>query len=129
MVLLAIISAVLSAFLDNVTTVLLIVPVTFSITDRLKISPFPFFVTEIIASNVGGTATLIGDPPNILIGSATQLSFMDFILNLSPIILIILPVTVLFMMMVFRKSLQAAPEARAKIMELDEIAALRNRVI
>lgn len=78
---LALITAVFSALLDNVTTVLLIVPVTLAITRKLEISPVPFLITEILASNVGGTATLIGDPPNIMIGSATELGFMDFIID------------------------------------------------
>lgn len=88
MLALSTITAVGSAFLDNVTTVLLIVPVTFSITEELKINPIPFLITEIIASNVGGTATLIGDPPNIMIGSQTHLGFMDFLVNLAPRLLL-----------------------------------------
>jgi len=78
---LSVITAIVSAFLDNVTTVLLIVPVTFSITHTLRVKVFPFLMAEIFASNIGGTATLIGDPPNIMIGSATGLTFMDFIIN------------------------------------------------
>ena len=79
LVVLAVVTAVFSALLDNVTTVLLVVPVTFQITRKLKINPYPYLVVEIFASNIGGTATLIGDPPNILIGSALNLSFMDFV--------------------------------------------------
>jgi Na+/H+ antiporter NhaD/arsenite permease-like protein len=82
LVVLALITAVASALLDNVTTVLLIVPVTYALADRLEVSPMPYLLTEIIASNIGGTATLIGDPPNIMIGSATGLGFMDFIVNM-----------------------------------------------
>jgi len=81
---LSLVTAVLSAFLDNVTTVLLIVPVTFAIARQLELNPLPFLIPEIIASNIGGTATLIGDPPNIMIGSANNLGFMDFLLNLTP---------------------------------------------
>jgi len=82
MLALATITALLSALLDNVTTVLLIVPITFSITNELELNPVPFLITQIIASNIGGTSTLIGDPPNIMIGSAAGLGFMDFVINL-----------------------------------------------
>lgn len=126
LVLLCLITAVLSAFLDNVTTVLMIVPVTFSLTDRLNINPFPFLCAEIIASNVGGTATLIGDPPNILIGSAVHLGFMDFIMNLTPVILIILPVTILYLLIVFRKDLHVDEAHKMKIMTLDEKEAIKD---
>src|SRR3712207_3510659 len=91
MVLLALVTAGLSAFLDNVTTVILMVPVTFLIADALRVSPFPFLITQVMASNVGGAATLIGDPPNIIIGSASGLSFADFVLNLAPVVLVTLP--------------------------------------
>ena len=92
MVLLQIATAVLSAFLDNVTTVLLIVPVTLAITRTLKVPPYPFLFAEIMASNIGGTATLIGDPPNIIIGSQVGLDFNDFVVNLTPVILVVLAV-------------------------------------
>lgn len=87
------VTAVLSALLHNVTTVLLIAPVTLLITDALKINPYLF--AEIFASNIGGTATLIGDPPNIMIGSAVGLDFNDFLFNLAPIVLVILPLTLI----------------------------------
>ena len=80
---LAVVTALFSGFLDNVTTVLLIAPVTFQVTRKLKVSPYPYLLVEIFASNIGGTATLIGDPPNILIGSTLNLTFMDFVYNLS----------------------------------------------
>ena len=80
------VTAVFSAFLDNVTTVLLIAPVTFQITRTLKINPYPYLILEIFASNIGGTATLIGDPPNILIGSSIGLSCMDFVYHLTPVV-------------------------------------------
>ena len=83
-------TALVSALLDNVTTVLLIAPVTLVITEQLKVPPYPFLFTEILASNIGGTATLIGDPPNIIIGSAAGLSFNDFVVNLTPVILVVL---------------------------------------
>ena len=86
MVVLAVVTAVFSALLDNVTTVLLIAPVTFQITKKLKLNPYPYLIMEIFASNIGGTATLIGDPPNILIGSALNLSFMDFVNELTPVV-------------------------------------------
>ncbi|MFP3380826.1 SLC13 family permease, partial [Bacillus sp. SIMBA_069] len=89
-----IITAIASAFLDNVTTVLLIVPVTFSIARQLQLNPVPFLISEIISSNAGGTATLIGDPPNIMIGSSVpELDFMAFLVNLSPIIIVIMAAT------------------------------------
>jgi len=126
LVLLTLITAVLSAMLDNVTTVLLIVPVTFSVTDRLNVNPVPYLLCEVIGSNIGGTATLIGDPPNILIGGATHLGFMDFIINLTPVIVVVLAVTVVLMVLIFRKGLKVAESDRQKIMELDEKAAIKD---
>ena len=116
--LLGVITAVASAFLDNVTTVLLIVPMTITLTDRLNIHPMPFLITEILASNIGGTATLIGDPPNIMIGSATHLSFMDFIIHLTPIIMIILPVTIGLLLFMYRKELVVEEENRLAALTL-----------
>ncbi len=87
---LAVVTAVVSAFLDNVTTVLLVVPVTLVITEQLKVNPYPFLFSQIIASNIGGTATLIGDPPNILIGTRAGISFNEFVINLTPVILVVL---------------------------------------
>ena len=95
LVVLALVTAVFSAFLDNVTTVLLIAPVTFQITRKLNINPYPYLVVEIFASNIGGTATLIGDPPNILIGSALNLTFMDFVNELTPVVTITMIVLIL----------------------------------
>jgi Na+/H+ antiporter NhaD/arsenite permease-like protein len=116
---LAVITAVSSAFLDNVTTVLLIVPVTFSITRQLEVSPFPFLISQILASNVGGTATLIGDPPNIMIGSAVkELTFMAFITNLAPIVFIIMVSYIPLFALMFRKQLQTSEERKRLIMEL-----------
>ncbi|HET7521770.1 MAG TPA: ArsB/NhaD family transporter [Bacillales bacterium] len=118
---LSLITAVGSAFLDNVTTVLLIVPVTFSITKQLNVSPIPFLVSEILMANIGGTATLIGDPPNIMIGSAVpELSFMDFIVNLSPVIFVIFIVTTALLILLYRKQIQTTKEAQKNIMDLDE---------
>mgnify|MGYP000395142412 FL=1 len=116
---LGIFTAVTSAFLDNVTTVILIMPVTFFIAKQLDINPLPFLITEIFASNIGGTATLIGDPPNIIIGSAAGLSFMDFLKELTGVVSIILLVVVLLMMFIFRKSLKATPEKMQVVANLD----------
>lgn len=116
---LGIFTAVTSAFLDNVTTVILIMPVTFFIAKELDINPIPFLITEIFASNIGGTATLIGDPPNIIIGSAAGLSFMDFLKELTLVVAIIFIVVVSLMIFVFRKSLKAAPEKMEAVANLD----------
>ncbi|HCF49064.1 MAG TPA: hypothetical protein DER60_02200 [Syntrophomonas sp.] len=119
LVLLTCITAFLSAWLDNVTTILLIVPVTFAIVNRLKLNAMPFLLCEVIGSNIGGTATLIGDPPNILIGSATGLGFNDFIMNLSPVVIIVLAVTVGLMVLVYRKGFEVAEEDKQEIMKLN----------
>lgn len=116
---LGIFTAVTSAFLDNVTTVILIMPVTFFIAKQLDINPLPFLITEIFASNIGGTATLIGDPPNIIIGSAAGLSFMAFLKELTGVVSVILMVVVLLMMFIFKKSLKATPEKMAVVANLD----------
>lgn len=118
---LGLITAIGSAFLDNVTTVLLMVPVTFSITRQLRVKPIPFLITEIIASNVGGTSTLIGDPPNIMIGSAVKgLSFMDFINNLTAISFFLLLVNMSILAILYRKSLKTSQELKENLMDLDE---------
>lgn len=123
---LSLVTAVLSALLDNVTTVLLIVPVTFAIAQKLRISPIPILIAEILSSNVGGTATLIGDPPNIMIGSATHLGFMDFIINLAPIIILIYVVTLTLLRLIYRNQLSANPERQKSIMELNEKNELKD---
>jgi Na+/H+ antiporter NhaD/arsenite permease-like protein len=118
---LVLITAFLSAFLDNVTTVLLIVPVTFSITRQLRVSPIPFLISQIIASNVGGTATLIGDPPNIMIGSAVkELTFMAFINNLAPIALAVMAAYVPIIIFLFRKGIRTTEELKQNIMKMDK---------
>ncbi|THF76372.1 ArsB/NhaD family transporter [Cohnella fermenti] len=125
---LMLITAISSAFLDNVTTVLLMVPVTFSITRQLKVNPLPFLITQIIASNVGGTATLIGDPPNLMIGSAVkELSFMSFIYNLAPITAIILVVYIPIFVWLFRKGMRTTDELKQSIMALDEKELISDR--
>ncbi|MEN6326772.1 MAG: ArsB/NhaD family transporter [Syntrophomonas sp.] len=126
LVLLTVITAFLSAWLDNVTTVLLIVPITFAIVERLKLNAMPFLLCEVIGSNIGGTATLIGDPPNIMIGSATHLGFNDFIINLAPVIVVVLAVTVGLMVLLYRKGLKVAEEDKQKVMEMDESAAIKD---
>ncbi len=123
---LSLVTAVLSALLDNVTTVLLIVPVTFAIAQKLKINPMPILIAEIISSNIGGTATLIGDPPNIMIGSATHLGFMDFIINLTPVVVVIYVVTLTLLRIIYRSKLVTDPERQAKIMELNEHDELKD---
>jgi len=119
MLALTVTTAVLSAFLDNVTTILLIVPITFLLADALDIDPIPLIIAEIFASNIGGTATLIGDPPNILIAGHTGLSFGAFIVNLAPIVILTSVVVLPALYLVFRSRLQIAPEARDRMMELD----------
>jgi Na+/H+ antiporter NhaD/arsenite permease-like protein len=116
---LAVTTAVLSAFLDNLTTVLLMVPITFLLADALDIDPIPLVVIEIVVSNIGGTATLIGDPPNILIAGATGLSFTAFIVNLAPVAAVTFVLVTGGLYLVFRRKLRVAPEARRRVMDID----------
>ncbi len=128
LVYLALITAVFSAFLDNVTTVLLMVPVTFSITQKLHLKANPFLLTQIIASNIGGTATLIGDPPNIMIGSAVkELTFVAFIENLAPIAILNLIIVIFIVELVYKKGLHTKPELQAELMAMDEHKSLKDR--
>lgn len=124
---LAIFTAVASAFLDNVTTVILIMPVTFVIAEKLDINPIPFLIVEILASNIGGTATLIGDPPNIIIGSAAGLSFMDFINELTGIVVFILLVVTGIMIFIFRKLMKTTPERMAEVANLDNSKTITDK--
>jgi len=120
-------TAIASALLDNVTTVLLIAPITILIAEMLDISPFPFLIAEILAANIGGTATLIGDPPNILIGSAADLSFLDFLVHLGPISVIVLASTLLLLKILFRKQFTAGSEAmRETIAGMDETRVIKD---
>jgi Na+/H+ antiporter NhaD/arsenite permease-like protein len=119
-------TALLSAFLDNLTTVLLVVPITFLLADALDIDPIPLVVAEILVSNIGGTATLIGDPPNILIAGATGLSFMAFIVNLAPICVVAFCVVVAGLYVAFRRRLRVQPEARSRLMELDAARSIED---
>ena len=123
----AIITAVLSAFLDNVTTVLLVGPMTIAITSILKVNPVPFLMTQILASNMGGTATLIGDPPNIMIGSEAGLSFADFIINTAPAVVVILAVSLVCFYFMFGCKMQVEDSAMKAVMELDEQRAIKDK--
>jgi len=125
--LLAVTIALFSALLDNVTTVLLMVPVTFVIASNLKINPKPFLIGTVLLSNIGGTATLIGDPPNILIGSAAKLSFNDFIVNLAPIVLVVAVVTIALLWFIYRKTLVPQPGAADTIMAFNPREAITDK--
>ena len=120
MIMFSVITAVFSALLDNVTTVLLMVPMTLVICDNLKINPMPFLFVEIFMSNVGGTATLIGDPPNILIGSAAGLSFMDFVVNLAPVVVVMFIILIPVVKKLYGKKIQTDKESMENIMKLNE---------
>ena len=127
LIMFTIITTVLSAFLDNVTTVLLIGPMAIAITQILEINPVPFLITQAIASNLGGTATLIGDPPNIMIGSAAGLSFMDFVMNTGVVVLIVLVIYCLLFSVMYRKELVVKEENMQKVMKLDENLAIKDK--
>jgi len=118
LLLLQITTAILSSLLDNVTTVLLVVPVTLAITKQLDVPPYPFLFAEIFASNIGGTATLIGDPPNILIGSQVGLSFNDFVFHLTPVILVVMIVQAIAVHMIWGRKMHATPQAEARVMAM-----------
>ena len=124
---LGIFTAIASAFLDNVTTVILVMPVTFLIAKELEISPMPFLITEILTSNIGGTATLIGDPPNIIIGSAAGLSFMDFLVELTDIVALILIVNIILLVLLFRNQLTAKKENMEKVLKLDNSNTIKDK--
>ena len=126
---LAIATGILSAFLDNVTTIMLILPVTLSIASDLKINPVPLIVAEVFASNVGGTSTLIGDPPNILIGSAVGFTFMDFLKNNGLIVFIILLTTTIIFALIYKKMLVARADVKAALMKLNENDYIKDRVL
>ncbi|MGH2402095.1 MAG: SLC13 family permease [Candidatus Limnocylindria bacterium] len=120
LVVLSVITAVASAFLDNVTTVVLVGPITLFLAARLGMNPFPFLMSEILASNIGGAATLIGDPPNILIGSAADLDFTAFLLNMAPLSVVLLAAYLAAARWLFRDLLHADPELRASLLEINE---------
>jgi Na+/H+ antiporter NhaD/arsenite permease-like protein len=123
---LSVTTAVLSAFLDNLTTILLMVPITFLLADALDIDPIPLVIIEVIASNIGGTATLIGDPPNIIIAGATGLSFGEFIVNLAPIAALTFLVVTAGLYRLYRPELQVDPKARKRVMELDAARSIED---
>ncbi len=127
MVLFCIITAVLSAFLDNVTTVLLVGPVTFTVCKMLKMSPVPYFIVEIMASNIGGTATLIGDPPNIMIGMQAGLTMLDFIVYNGPAIVLIMVAAIAMFYVLYGKNMSATSEEMESIMHLHAHEAITNK--
>ncbi|MFZ5642960.1 MAG: SLC13 family permease [Bacillota bacterium] len=126
---LSLITAVLSAFLDNVTTVMLILPVTFAIAGRLRITPVPFLMAIIISSNIGGTATLVGDPPNIMISGFTGLGFMDFLTNLTPAVIVIYIITVVIMKYIFREQMITFPSLKDRVIRLKASEQITNKVL
>ncbi len=126
LVMISLVTAVTSALLDNVTTVLLVVPVTLLITEELKVSPYPYLFAMIFSSNIGGTSTLIGDPPNIMIGSATGLTFNDFAINLTPVTLVIMAATLIPIYFIWGRHLKAAPEDRQRVMQFNEYEAITD---
>ena len=122
-------TAITSAFLDNVTTVILIMPITFYIAKKLDINPVPYLITEVFSSNIGGTATLIGDPPNIIIGSAAGLSFMDFIKELTGIVFVILIAALIILSLFFKKHLVTTEEKMASIAQIDNSHTITNKAL
>lgn len=124
--LLCVLTAVASALLDNVTTVLLVAPVTILVCERLGLKPVPFLIAEVLASNIGGTATLVGDPPNIIIASRAGLSFNDFLIHLAPLVVVLMVVFLLLARVLFRKAFTTDPERVAEVMSLDEREAIAD---
>jgi Na+/H+ antiporter NhaD/arsenite permease-like protein len=129
LLLLQVTTAVVSALLDNVTTVLLVVPVTLAITRELDVPPYPFLFAEVFASNIGGTATLIGDPPNILIGSLVGLDFNAFIIHLTPVIIVVMAAQALMIHLVWGKALKSTPARRALVMGMNAVETIRDPVL
>jgi Na+/H+ antiporter NhaD/arsenite permease-like protein len=129
MVIFSLVTAFLSAFLDNVTTVLLIAPVTLLICQALELDVVPYLITEALASNIGGTATLIGDPPNIMIASKAQLDFMAFIYNLTPVIIVVLAAYIISIKFIFGKRLAVREELKARVMAMHEKEAIKDPVL
>lgn len=123
----SVLTAIASALLDNVTTILLVAPVTMVIADTLKLNPIPFIMSEVMFANIGGTATLIGDPPNIMIGTEAGLGFNDFLINLSPAILVISLVIMLVMKFVYGKKLHATDKQKKVVMDMDEHLAIKDK--
>ncbi|MCC6468403.1 MAG: ArsB/NhaD family transporter [Alphaproteobacteria bacterium] len=126
LLMLQITTAVVSALLDNVTTVLLIVPVTLAITRELEVPPYPFLFAEVFASNIGGTATLIGDPPNILIGSMVGLTFNDFVIHLTPVIIVVMAAQAVMIHFMWGRSMRTTPEHQARVLAMKESDAITD---
>ncbi len=126
LLLLSVSTAILSALLDNVTTVLLVVPVTLVITRELEVPPYPFLFAEVLASNIGGTATLVGDPPNILIGSLANLTFNDFVIHLAPVIVVVMAVQAVITHVLWGRSLKSTPEHQARVMAMNAMDSIED---
>jgi Na+/H+ antiporter NhaD/arsenite permease-like protein len=129
MVIFAVVTAVLSALLDNVTTVLLITPAAILIADALEVDAIPYLISSALASNIGGTATLIGDPPNLMIASRAQLTFMDFIVNLTPVVIILMILYLASMKLIWGRKLVTREELKERIMQMDEREAIKDPVM
>ena len=129
MILLVVVTAFASALLDNVTTVLLIAPVTLLVCDRLAINPVPFLIAEVFASNIGGASTLVGDPPNIIIASRAGLTFNDFLIHMAPIVIVVMVVFIAMLPRLFRGSFDVDPTRVADVMSLEEREAIRDPVL
>ncbi|PLX21035.1 hypothetical protein C0584_04605 [Candidatus Parcubacteria bacterium] len=129
LIMFSVITALFSALLDNVTTVMLMVPMTLVIADNLRINPMPFLFVEIFMSNVGGTATLIGDPPNILIGSAAGLSFMDFVVNLTPVVIVMFIVLMPLVKFFYKKQIETSKENMERVMQLNERDGIQDALL
>jgi len=129
LVTLSLVTAIVSAFLDNVTTMMLIGPMTLLVADALRIDPVPLLISETMASNIGGTATLIGDPPNLLVGSAANLSFLDFLANMAPLVLIVLVIFILMGTGLFGKSLRRTPPNVSALASLQPRKAIRDKFL
>jgi Na+/H+ antiporter NhaD/arsenite permease-like protein len=129
LLMLSLVTAVASALLDNVTTVLLIIPVALLITEELRVSPYPYLFAMIFASNIGGTSTLIGDPPNIMIGSAVGLTFNDFVVNLAPVIVVVMAATLVPIYFIWGRHLKASDADRRRVMEFNEREAITDPVL
>lgn len=127
--LLAVLTAVFSAFLDNVTTILLMAPVSILLAKQLELNAFPFLLAEIMASNIGGGATLIGDPPNLIIGSESGLGFNDFLIHLSPLIVINIFVMIITFYFMFGRKMKVSRDLKARIMELDASKAIQDKLL
>src|SRR4030067_676799 len=129
MAIFSVVTAFLSAFLDNVTTVLLISPVTFLICQALELDAVPFLITVALASNIGGTATLIGDPPHLMIASKAQLEFMDFIYHLGPVVIVVLIAYIISIKFIFGKKMHVKEELRQKVMAMNENDSIKDPVL